>query len=355
MTASSSSGKIFAAIIAVKRELPAIAKRHETTSGPKYKFRSADDVINACGPLFDKHGIITAVYVERSSREIRAINNKDWVFVALEMVVTFYAEDGSFLTVRVVGEAGDNSDKASTKAQTVGYRIACCTLLSIETDETTIDPEAGEQPPSIPVRSVDRALTQLRKITRTEDLKKFIQYARRCAAGEGKPGDVLTAADVTEVHQECIAVAKRLRIHDEGVAWINSVFSEITEKFSAETPEADPEELEQQRTSVEDVAGMLSQVANYGEEALRDLIRILPGVVAEDVPKVVSMLRNADYPPASILADIESATTPETLAGERRSVTSAEAAGLIETVTKTSMVSRIQARLAQLQKGSASK
>lgn len=217
---TASAGQIFGAIIAAKRDIGRVGKDKETTSGPKFTYRSFESVINAVAPLLDRHGIMLVPRVlsrERWSQATRSGGSTD--FCLLEMEFTFFAQDGSFVIASSVGQAMDSSDKAATKAQTVALRIALCNLFNLAYEEMQ-DPESGQQHDWIDNRkTVMRFKKDLAEVKDRKMLQRIVGAAINCKNGL-HPSDQLTdrefellCADIEEAGKRCGADAVRLRMH----------------------------------------------------------------------------------------------------------------------------------------------
>ncbi len=221
-----SGPQIYGAIARVKRAMSAVGKSHTAEGRFNYDYRSSEDVMNAAGPLLDREGIIMVPHVQQMTRELRNASDGKvaLTFVTMEILVTFYAEDGSHIDARVIGEAMDVSDKACTKAQTVGTRIALCTVLNIATAETANDPESGPQHEAVPRSLVSRATTWMRAAPSKEEFKKVLMYVIRCSKGQGRQGEILSAQELVSLQPVALEAARRLRLNAEAEDWINGVF-----------------------------------------------------------------------------------------------------------------------------------
>lgn len=132
--------KINQAIVTVMREIGAIGK-DSTNEQQKYKFRSIEAVYNRVQPLFAKHGIFSYPKVLEQSRETGTTKAGGVMHYAILTVeYTFAAEDGSSISVTVVGEGMDSGDKASNKAMAAAHKYAICQVLNIPYQ--VVDPDA---------------------------------------------------------------------------------------------------------------------------------------------------------------------------------------------------------------------
>lgn len=334
---------IYQALAKVKRGMPAVPRNHETTSGPKYQYRAAEDVVNAAAPLLDEHGIIPAIRVEKHTRELREDKSgRAMAFSLLEVSVTFYTEDGSFLETRVIGEASDVSDKASTKAQTVAYRIALCGVLNIATAETTISPEAGSQSESASDSAVIRATTAMRSARDPEAFKKVISYVLKCGAGKGKPADTMNAESMEELRGVAHETIARLRLNEEASQWIDDRFAEVISGAGRESVSEDVPAVVRETTMDEVMATIKDPDP---EQAMRQLAGVWNGVSVQNRSDVLTTLHEITHPAFKSFVQIERSESRAALSGEHRSVTALAASGLIQEETKAVLLKRVQERL----------
>lgn len=90
-----------------------------------FKFRGIDDVMNTMHPILSKNNIFVAPEVESFEREERTSKNGGLIIYTVATIkFTFYAEDGSNIIVKVVGEAMDSGDKGMNKAMSIAYKYA---------------------------------------------------------------------------------------------------------------------------------------------------------------------------------------------------------------------------------------
>ena len=140
-------GKIFAAISSIMKEVGPISKARENVE-QKFRYRSIDQFYNAVSPLFGKYGVFSAPKVlDREDEPFLTGTGKTWHRVILKIRYTFYAEDGSNISVEVYGEGTDSGDKGSNKAEASAHKYALMQLLCVPTEELKdLDPD-GHTPP----------------------------------------------------------------------------------------------------------------------------------------------------------------------------------------------------------------
>jgi hypothetical protein len=146
--------KIYEAISNVMAEIGAIAKNKQNEQ-QKFMYRGIDDVMNALQPALVKYKVFIVPEVtseersERSSIKEFQGQKKESVLLYTRLGITykFFAEDGSFIEAKVIGEAMDSGDKATNKAMSIAYKYACFQVFCIPTEEM-IDPDAEVYEPA---------------------------------------------------------------------------------------------------------------------------------------------------------------------------------------------------------------
>lgn len=123
----------------VMRDVKAVKKEGFNNFG-HYNFRGIDDVLNAVGPVFQKHGVVPKPEVTDYRREaVKTTDGKVMTSVVLRMNVHFTGPANDVLTATVWGEAFDCGDKATTKAHSVALRTAILQTLCLPTQEPDPD------------------------------------------------------------------------------------------------------------------------------------------------------------------------------------------------------------------------
>ena len=127
--------KIYQNIIKAMNEVNSISKDNYNQL-QKFKFRGIDDVMNAMHPILSKNNIFVAPEVEDFSREERTSKNGGLIIYTIATIkFTFYAEDGSNIVVKVIGEAMDSGDKGMNKAMSIAYKYALFQVFCIPTED----------------------------------------------------------------------------------------------------------------------------------------------------------------------------------------------------------------------------
>jgi hypothetical protein len=145
--------KIYQDLVEVMRSIGVVGK-NSTNDFHKYKYRSADDMINAINPVMARVGIIVIPYEMSLVREERK-NKKgeDMIFTLVTMSYKFCSTDGSSETATVSGEGSDSGDKSLNKAMTSAYKNALNQVFMIATDmidSETESPEIASKPSPAP-------------------------------------------------------------------------------------------------------------------------------------------------------------------------------------------------------------
>lgn len=148
----SETGKIYGAINQIMEEIGAIGKDKRNAS-QGFNYRGVDDVMNVLQPLLVKHHVAIVPDVVDHRREERESSKGSSIrYAILTIRYTFLStEDGSSLSVTVIGEGMDSGDKASNKAMSVAFKYACFQVFCIPTEEMK-DPDEETPPPVKPAK-----------------------------------------------------------------------------------------------------------------------------------------------------------------------------------------------------------
>jgi len=154
-------GLIFSAMVKVMRGVEAIGKdRKNQQQG--FVYRGIDDVYNDLHNLLADAGIVTIPCVVSDKAEERVTKTGgNLIYRILTMEYAFYAEDGSSILARVIGEAMDSGDKASNKAMAVAHKYALLQTFCVPTADTDPanpkDPDGTAYPPSTKKARTEKA------------------------------------------------------------------------------------------------------------------------------------------------------------------------------------------------------
>lgn len=165
--------KIYEAINAIMGEIGAIGKNKKNDK-QGYWFRGIDDVYNVLNPAFIKNKVFALPEIIEQEREERQNKNGGLLIYSIcRIKYTFCsAEDGSKISVVVVGEGMDNGDKASNKAMAAAFKYACFQVFCIPTEEMAKDDADNYSPEPQPPVIGDKMITQGQIRYIREELKR---------------------------------------------------------------------------------------------------------------------------------------------------------------------------------------
>ena len=136
--------KIYGAIASIMENIGPIGKNRTAKANKfSYSYRGIDDVFNALQPLMIKYKVFCAPDV-KDIEAITEASGKDLTMKRSIVKVDYHfmsAEDGSKVTVSIVGEGMDNGDKALNKALSAAFKYACFQLFCIPTEGAMRDSE----------------------------------------------------------------------------------------------------------------------------------------------------------------------------------------------------------------------
>lgn len=101
-----------------------------------YKFRGIDDIRNATAPLMKECNLVIVPNVVKRTETERQTKNGGfalWVVLDINFDIACTV-DGSKITVPMIAEAVDYSDKATGKAISYAYKTLCINLFNIPTE-----------------------------------------------------------------------------------------------------------------------------------------------------------------------------------------------------------------------------
>ncbi|MEO2031795.1 MAG: ERF family protein, partial [Planctomycetaceae bacterium] len=212
--------RIWGAIADAKREVQAVGKGLETSSGARFSYRGFDAVVNAVAPVLDKWDIVVVpLVVSKDTWTQQTSGGKSLRYTELEVQFTFGTRDGSVINCSTIGQAMDSGDKSATKAHTVAYRIALCQVFNLAYEDMT-DPEAGPQDGWVDnAKTMVRLIKDLTTCKDTRQLNAVVGAAINCLKGQ-HPTDSLTDKEFEsllpsfeDAGKTCGADMARLRNH----------------------------------------------------------------------------------------------------------------------------------------------
>lgn len=147
MSDKKETGLIYAAIPAIMKDIPSIAKdRRNKEQG--YQFRGIDEVYAAVNPILAKHGVFMRAEVQSVTREERPSKSGGVLaFVQVRVRYYFVAADGSSVFTDSLGEGMDSGDKATPKSMSIAQKYAILQMFCVPTADAK-DPEHDSPEPA---------------------------------------------------------------------------------------------------------------------------------------------------------------------------------------------------------------
>lgn len=199
--------EIYKRMAAILADFPAVAKS-QSGEGISYSYRGIDDALAALHPLLAKHRVFMTCrwqnpeWSERGKTRSGAMQ----FHVQIAGALVFAADDGSCLTVGLLGEGMDTRDKALMKAQANAMKYAVwytfCVPTAEKKDSEAYDgdtDEVYEKAPAKPAAGPHVILRMVRCKTMEEydSLKGELNKLRN---GERK-----IAQQFSVLHRQCLA------------------------------------------------------------------------------------------------------------------------------------------------------
>jgi hypothetical protein len=142
----SDSLTIYQAMAKILADIDYIGKDRQADMGNagRYKFRGIDDIYNALHSSFAKHKVFilpkvldSKIEIQEKEKTYNGVTSKSYACSAiLTIEFTFMSEDGSSVTAIGIGQALDQSDKASSKAQSNALKYCLMQTFLIPTEES---------------------------------------------------------------------------------------------------------------------------------------------------------------------------------------------------------------------------
>lgn len=143
------SPMIYKAISNAMAEVGAIGK-DKRNQQQNFQYRGIDDVMNALHPVLISNGLfLTPEVLEHKREERQTQRGGNLIYSIMKIKYTMYAEDGSNVSVVVIGEGMDSADKSSNKAMAIAMKYAMFQLFCIPTEEM-VDPDSESPEISTP-------------------------------------------------------------------------------------------------------------------------------------------------------------------------------------------------------------
>lgn len=197
---------IYSKISKIMVEMDAVPKSKDMQEGPRYKYRSIDQIKNATNPLLAKHGVFYCPKVKGRKTTIKQTKSGTTMsHYVLRVLYTLYAEDGSFIEAEVYGEASDSSDKGIGKAESYAEKVMLCQVFNIPFEDQE-DPDHERKDLIEPPKTVQKP-AQIKKPTQ-----------------EPRPVQKNDSYVISE------GAEKRLRLMAKSVGWQESDLKEFLEE-----------------------------------------------------------------------------------------------------------------------------
>ncbi|KKM98682.1 hypothetical protein LCGC14_1155280 [marine sediment metagenome] len=133
--------KIYAAMVAIMREVVVIGKDQENKS-QNFKYRSIDDVYSSMHTLLAKHGVfMTPEVIDIQREERKSIKGNTLIYSMVRVRYTYWADDGSSVQCVGIGEGMDSGDKSVNKAMAGAHKYMITQTFIIPTSDPK-DPDA---------------------------------------------------------------------------------------------------------------------------------------------------------------------------------------------------------------------
>lgn len=178
MSEETKTPAVLAALMGVMDDVRSIDKAGSMSiAGSSYRFRRADDVMNAIGEAFRDHGVMLQSQVLHSEHEHyettktatfkgkEELKTTHWTQTYLTIRYTFTSlVDGSGVSAEGIGEGLDSGDKSSSKAMTGALKYALTQALQIAfKDMADPDNERPETQGDEPETEAQRLLRERRQ------------------------------------------------------------------------------------------------------------------------------------------------------------------------------------------------
>jgi len=164
--------------------IAAVGKTEKNTA-QNYAFRGIDNIMNEVKPAFAKLGITVTPELLKLTREDRKTpNDKPVISSIVEVRYTFFAPDGSSISVVTPGEGFDSGDKSVNKAMTSAFKNALVQTLCIAThdqpDSEFESPEVSEKVlPKHVFNKVNYNTGEVTGIVTQADMKELTLFAKK--------------------------------------------------------------------------------------------------------------------------------------------------------------------------------
>jgi hypothetical protein len=154
---SDKPSNVIEALVAVSRDVDAIAKEKTANAGGSFKYRGIEDVLSACHDPFIRYGVVVVPQVTKAEmikHEVTRSSGKVGFDFEAQMTVNYRiygpGGPGDFIDAPIFATGMDSSDKGTGKAMSYAYKQLMFQLLCIPTDAAE-DNEASHRTLERPV------------------------------------------------------------------------------------------------------------------------------------------------------------------------------------------------------------
>jgi hypothetical protein len=127
---------IYKAMASILKDVDAITKSRTNTQGATFKYRGIDDIYNELHKAFaDNKVFCTTTVLDRKQEERLSKSGGNLFYTVCTVEFKFYAEDGSFVTSTIMGEAMDSGDKSTNKAMAIAHKYCLLQAFLIPTED----------------------------------------------------------------------------------------------------------------------------------------------------------------------------------------------------------------------------
>ena len=174
---------VYEAVANVMRDVIAVRK-DERNDHFRFNFRGIDAVMSAVGPVLRAHGVVVVpIKMEKEKRDTTTSTGKPAVDVDVKNTYRWFGPAGDYFDTEVTGEAMDNGDKGTAKANSVAFRTLLLQALCLPTDEP--DPDSFSPERAVEIRDAARTRAhddisrRLAEATTVEALRGLWQEANK--------------------------------------------------------------------------------------------------------------------------------------------------------------------------------
>ena len=240
--------RIHAQLALIMAEVEAIGKNRKNET-QNFKYRGIEDVVNMLHPLFAKHKVfILTEILEDKTEDRETANKKKLIYRVLKVKVSYVSgEDGSQLSVSVIGEGMDSGDKAANKAMSAALKYALSQTFVMP--YAMVDGDKDTPPESVPADkkedSQQQNTLQIKLIEQmANDGISNIELLKYCIAKQWLKADG-KLADLPDQLIAAMLVPENWEKVKTAIPMMRSVADKISNSKPAETEKSEPLKSEQ--------------------------------------------------------------------------------------------------------------